>query len=161
MFSFFKKKAQLPKCGRLIRYIPKHDGFGRVLYGEFIFAKEDIQNELIKKLENNPHLFDGHEGAIFNWIGNSDESINEVTDVPEIWNRFIYIADELIHQGLCISCICSVCHNKLPLDSLINDDDNELKNGWNSNKLFCNNGHLLLRAETTHIILSDYQRGKA
>lgn len=140
-----------PPSGNLIRYKQKNNRWGTETYGEFTFNRSDVFTELRTRLNKTPHLQDKHEGAIFNWVmRHADDSI-EISDLPEAWDRFRFVADELIHKKHYVNCICSMCDKELSDDEIIHNDDNNSKKGWNSNKLFCKNGHLLLEVETMHI----------
>jgi hypothetical protein len=98
-----------------------------------------------------PHLVNTDEGALLNWVQKRDGELSTTTDVPSMWWRFEFIADELIRSGKA-KVRCRECNSSLKPDQLqINDDAG--KAGWNFNRIMCPNGHALLVTENMHMLV--------
>lgn len=139
-----------PPCSSVIRY-SQHD-YNEKILGTFLFDSDDVEDIILDKTESHSNLARGQEGAMLNWLQQRDDSDIEPTDVPKAWDRFEYIADDLLRHGygdiFCIACDRAVSHQ-----DLVKNDDNGLS-GWNSNRLVCNAGHLLFEVKTIHILRS-------
>jgi hypothetical protein len=148
-----RRAAQLwinpPPCGSRVRY-RRSPGFYEESYGEFIFRAADIEATLQARLRADPHLSGEHEGAILNWLRRRDDTILEPTDVPTAWWRFVFVADELVRQGVA-EVKCLRCNESVPNDLLILKDD-EGQAGWNFNRVLCPRGHSLLVVEMMHLL---------
>jgi len=141
-----------PPCGSLIIY---RQGSGRYeeTFGEFIFRSDDIEKELELRIGHNTHLADNHEGAILHWLQQRDNQLTEPTLVPEIWNRFQFVADNLLRNGMG-EIKCLKCNKQIPINDLHRQDDRDLP-GWNFNRLQCPHGHPLLVTERIHVLLRE------
>lgn len=140
-------RANLPPCGSLIRYKPKTvDDEDTV--GEFLFNSSDVEDYLLSVMDENQHLFHDDEGAILEWVRKRNEAISEPSEVPDLWRRFKYVADNLVRKGLG-EVYCSACNKNYPFDDLIIDDDH-FRPGWNRNRLHCAENHNLLTLKTVH-----------
>ncbi len=135
-----------PPCGALILYRPhRHD---EEIFGEFTFHSADLEDALVDKLHENPHLAKNDEGAILNWLRQRDDSITVPTVVPQAWWRFEFIADKVLRNGRG-EVRCLKCNEPIPMNKLLQKDDHG-RRGWNSNRLVCPNGHQLLVVKTIH-----------
>jgi len=112
---------------------------------------------LHKVLHESPHLAGTDEGELLNWVKNRDETLTDATDVPELWWRFEFIADELVRSGKAKT-RCQKCNESLNTDQLQTDDDTG-KAGWNFNRIICPQGHNLLVTEGMHLMIHNKNRG--
>jgi hypothetical protein len=146
-------RINLPPCGELISYRPKivddEDAFG-----EFIFYASDVEDYLLRKIDDNYHLYDDDEGAILEWVRKRDAAIAEPSEVPHLWRRFKYIADELLREGFG-NVHCSACGKNYKLDDLIINDDKH-RPGWNRNRLYCPENHNLISFKRVHYLMRSY-----
>ena len=137
-----------PPCGPLIRYRQGHGGYEEA-HGEFLFSASDVERILTNRLKDNPHLEKDDDGAILNWIRNRNESFTEPTDVPEIWSRFKFVANDLVKAGL-METKCLKCGLQLTADQLIaNNDSGSIASIVD--RIDCPNGHILFQVETMHL----------
>jgi hypothetical protein len=132
-----------------VRYVPKY-GYEES-HGEFLFQAADVEQELQEFLQEYPHLANGDEGAILKWVQGRDESLTEPTDVPTIWARFQYAADDLVRAGKA-EIYCQKCQAIIEPDQIATKDDSG-KRGWNFDRLVCPHGHSLLVAESVHLMI--------
>ena len=109
-----------PHCSSVIRY-SQHD-YNKKILGTFIFSSIDVENTILDWLEENPQIANQQAGSILNWLRQRDDSDIEPTNVPKAWDRFEYIADDLLRHGygdiFCIACDRAVSHQ----DLVTNDD---------------------------------------
>jgi hypothetical protein len=138
-----------PPCGLLIRYAQEH-GYEET-HGEFIFRTADVEQELNNMLCENPHLANGDEGVILNWVQGRDELLTEPTDVPPIWSRFRYVANNLVRAGKA-QIYCNICKTAVGPDQITTNDDRG-KRGWNFDRVLCQQGHNLLVIESVHLAI--------
>jgi hypothetical protein len=138
-----------PPCGPLIRYV-QHCVYEDV-HGEFLFKVADVEQQIKGILQENPHLANGDEGAILNWIKRRDESLTEPTGVPSAWARFEYVANDLVRAGKA-EIHCTKCGTVIGSDQLATNDDSG-KRGWNFDRVACQHGHNLLVAESVHLAI--------
>lgn len=137
-----------PSCGKRIRYRP-HKIFLSGGEGEFEFLSAEVEEAILEKLRESPHLAKHQLGSILKWLQLRDESIAESTSLPGRWWDFHAIADQLLRKGRgevrCLTCNQAVPINVLQANDMIGQP------GWNFNQLCCPGGHVLLRVETMHI----------
>ncbi len=86
-----------PLCGSVVRYAQKcgHDD----AHGEFLFKTADVEQALRDSLQENPHLTNSDDGAMLRWVQRRDDSLTKPSDVPSIWSRFKYVANDLVRAG--------------------------------------------------------------
>lgn len=139
-----------PPCGPVIRYA---EGYGyEESCGEFLFKWTDVEQALRTALRENPHLVNDDEGDILNWVQGCDEALAEPTDVPSIWSRFKYVADDLIRAGK-VEIYCRKCGTTIqPYQIAANDDRNQPS--WNMNRVVGPHGHNLLVVEAVHLMIN-------
>ena len=142
-------RASPPPCGDLIVYRPA-PGYSEETFGEFIFLANDVHENLALRLKNNPHLKNDHEGAIMNWLLQRDTSIDTPTPVPTAWQRFEFIADDLVRKGRA-EVRCLTCNESVPADALSATDEGGSW-GWLHNRLYCPAGHILLTVAMMHVM---------
>jgi hypothetical protein len=138
-----------PPCGLLIHYAQEY-GYGET-HGEFQFKAADVEQELKNFLRENPHLTNDDEGAILNWTKGCDESFTEPTDVPSIWSRFQYVANNLVRAGKA-EIYCRECNAVIGVDQIGTNDDHG-KRGWNFDRVVCPHGHTLIAVESVHLAM--------
>jgi hypothetical protein len=138
-----------PPCGSVIRF--SQDCVYEDVHGEFQFRTADVENELKNFLRENPHLANDDEGAILNWTKGCDESLTKPTDVPSIWSRFQYVADNLVRAGKA-EIYCRECNAVIGIDQIGTNDDHG-KRGWNFDRVACQTGHNLLVVESVHLAM--------
>ncbi|MBJ6903563.1 hypothetical protein JG633_18240, partial [Vibrio cholerae] len=107
-------------------------------YGEFIFPSALLEKQLIERLRQSPHLQGNDEGKILAWVQSRDESQQEPVDVPPMWLRFSYLADDLIAHNIGLV-RCSVCHDEIETGQLQEKSVNLC--GRVERKYLCPNGH--------------------
>ena len=137
-----------PPCGSVIRYTQKYGYEER--HGEFLFSAADVERELKNALRENPHLVNTDEGALLNWVQRRDDSVTEPTDVPLIWDRFKYVANDLVRAGKA-DIFCMECESAIGADQITTNDDSG-KPSWNFDRVICPQGHKLLVVETVHLM---------
>lgn len=137
-----------PPCGSLICYQPNFGGYQET-FGKFIFHSDDVEKILENRLRNNPHLVNGHEGAVLNWLKHRDESLIEPTFVPDAWYQFDFVADDMLRNGLG-EIYCLKCNKPIVNNQMLQKDDHG-KPGWNFHRLICPNEHPLLVVEWVHL----------
>lgn len=137
-----------PPCGELILYRPAC-GSGKNIGGEFLFQAADIEHILKDKLNADPHFSGSDEGAIFNWIRKRSVEIQEPTEVPQVWDRFEYVAIALVQNGQA-EVTCLACKSTLRKKDLV-ITDSKVGIGWFYDQLVCPKGHKLLEVETMRI----------
>ena len=142
-------RASPPPCGDLIVYRPA-PGYSEETFGEFIFLANDVHENLPLRLKNNPHLKNDHEGAIMNWLLQRDTSIDTPTPVPTAWQRFEFIADDLVRKGRA-EVRCLTCNESVPADALTATNEGGSW-GWLHNRLYCPAGHILLTVAMMHVM---------
>ena len=135
----------LPPCSSIIRYIQEGAS------GEFLFRTTDVKQEIIDILQENPKLADDDEGAILNWVKRCDESLTEPTDVPSIWDRFQYVANNHVRAGKA-KIHCRKCMAAIEPEQLATNDDSG-KRGWNFDRVVCQQGHILLSVARVHLLI--------
>ncbi|EGQ8121610.1 hypothetical protein V9R51_002547 [Vibrio cholerae] len=135
---------ELKTCGAYVRYKPKPEGICDSSYGEFIFPSALLEKQLIERLRQSPHLQGNDEGKILAWVQSRDESQQEPVDVPPMWLRFSYLADDLIAHNIGLV-RCSVCHDEIETGQLQEKSVNLC--GRVERKYLCPNGHALLAFE--------------
>lgn len=145
------KEAYEAPCGEVIRFRQDHARFGEETFGEFLFSAAAVEKVLIARLRESPHLANNDEGAMVNWVHRRDRYSDAPTDVPPLWSRFQYVADELIRAGKG-KVRCRKCDETFPTGSLIPKDDRG-RPGWNFGRLLCLHGHNLLIVERAHILM--------
>jgi hypothetical protein len=102
-------------------------------------------------------LAEGHDGyyeehmALLGWLERRDATITTATEVPEVCSHFYWMADEEARAGNA-EVRCCACNETIQASHLVGRDDKGLR-GWNSNRLLCQKGHLLLEYRATHILL--------
>lgn len=138
------------RCGAVISYRQGRDRESET-FGEFLFPATEVENVLVSRLRESPHLIDGDEGAILAWIDKRDRKAVVPTKVPSPWSRFQYIADELIREGQG-KVRCLRCDRTFPTGDLIPKDD-RARPGWNFDRLQCPQGHPLLVVEKVHLLM--------
>lgn len=117
-----------------------------------MFKWTDVEQALRTALRENPHLVNDDEGAILNWVQGCDGALAEPTDVPSIWSRFKYVADDLIRAGK-VEIYCRKCGATIqPYQIAANDDRNQPS--WNMNRVVCPHGHNLLIVEAVHLMIN-------
>ena len=136
-------------CGSVIRYV--QDCVYEDVNGEFLFRASDVEQELKDTLRENSHLENGDEGAILNWIQGRDESLTEPTNVPSIWSRFQYAAEDLVRDGKA-EIHCRKCGSIIEPEQIATNDDSG-KRGWNFDRVVCPNGHNLLVVDSVHLVI--------
>lgn len=137
-----------PPCGAIIRYRPQRGGYEET-YGEFLFSAADVEQSLHDRLNQHPHLSNDDEGAILNWLQHRNETLKNPSDVPSVWDRFQYIASDLISAGR-FEAHCLQCEIDISGDELIAKNDCGLS-GWIVDRLTCPSGHVLLAVKTMHL----------
>jgi len=138
-----------PPCGSVIRYV--QDCVYEGVHGEFLFKATDVEQQIEGILKENPHLAQGDEGAILNWVKGRDESLTGPTSIPSSWARFQYMADDLVRAGKA-EIHCTKCGAVIGADQLATDDDSG-KRGWNFDRIACQHGHNLLVVESVHLAI--------
>ena len=138
-----------PPCGSVIRY--SQNCVYENVHGKFSFRTADVEHELKEILHENPHLANGDEGAILNWLQGRDDTLTEPTNVPPIWSRFQYVANDLVRAGKA-EIYCRECDAVIEADQITTNDDAG-KRGWNFDRVVCPHGHNLLIGETVHLMM--------
>ena len=138
-----------PPCGSVIHYVQKC--IYEDTHGEFLFRASDVEQELKDILRENLNLANTDEGAILNWVQGRNESLTEPTDVPSIWSRFKYVADNLVRAGKA-EIHCTKCGTVIGSDQLATNDDSG-KRGWNFDRVACQHGHNLLVVDSVHLAI--------
>jgi hypothetical protein len=138
-----------PPCGSVIRFV--QDCVYEDVHGEFQFRTADVEQELKSTLREYPHLANDDEGAILNWAQGRDESLTEPTDVPSIWSRFQYVANDLVRAGKA-EIYCRECNAVIEADQIATNDDRG-KRGWNFDRVVCQHGHTLIAVESVHLAI--------
>ncbi len=141
--------ASPPPCGTFISY-RQAPGYQEDTFGEFVFSANDVHENLAPRLKNNPHLKNDHEGAIMNWLLQRDTSIDTPTPVPKAWQRFEFIADDLVRKGRA-EVRCLTCNESVPADALTATNEGGSW-GWLHNRLYCPAGHILLTVALMHVM---------
>jgi hypothetical protein len=139
-----------PPCGKWIRYRP-HKIVLSGGEGEFRFLAAEVEEAILDKLSDNPHLAKHQIGSILKWLQLRDESIVEPTPLPGRWWDFHAIADNLLRKGRG-EIRCLACNKGVP-NNLLRQNDITGQPGWNFNQLRCPDGHVLLSVETMHIFV--------
>jgi hypothetical protein len=139
-----------PPCGAVLLYRQGRGGYEET-FGEFTFRSVDVEEALVGKLRDHPHLAADHEGSILKWLRQRDESITTPTPIPAAWSRFQYIADDLLRNGRG-EAHCLACNKPIPKNEWFQKDD-QGRSGWNFNKLVCPNNHRLLVVERIHLVM--------
>ncbi|MFN1551883.1 hypothetical protein [Vibrio natriegens] len=142
---------QIQQCGAYLRFLPSPIGICQESYGEFIFSGEDIERQLIQKLQQAPHLQDANEGELLAWVQNRDDTLLEPVDVPKIWPRLVYLVEELIQQNKG-QMRCRVCHHEMEIGQL--RDKSSMACGHSQKRYDCPNGHALVAYEGVRLTLS-------
>ena len=137
-----------PPCGSVIRYIP--ECIYEETNGEFLFRSADVEQNLEEVLQENPNLANSDEGAILNWVQGSDDSLTEPTNVPSIWARFQYVANNLVRAGKA-NIYCKECETEIRQEQIVMNDDSG-KPSWNYDRVVCPHGHNLLVVESVHLL---------
>ena len=137
-----------PPCGDLILYRPA-PGYSEETVGEFIFLANDVLENLARRLKESPKLQNDHEGAIMNWVLQRDTSIDTPTPVPRAWQRFEFIANDLVRKGRA-EVRCLTCNESVPAEALSATDEGGSW-GWLHNRLYCPAGHMLLTVAMMHV----------
>ena len=140
-----------PKCGEVVRYTQDRAKFEDGIVGEFLFDSHLVEVALEKRLRDSPSQAAGDYGAILNWIQHREINNQTLTDVPELWSDFQYIANDLIRLGEG-KVHCKLCAKTFPTGALIPVDD-IAKRGWNFERLLCDKGHKLIIVDTGHIFV--------
>ena len=137
----------LPVCGVRIRF-RQAPGRGEKSFGEFIFNSADVEEVLIARLAEHPHLAYDQDGAILRWVQHRDASSNVPSNVPSAWWRFQYTANQLLKAGRgemhCLMCNAKVATNQPP------DSQDQSRGNWVFSTFKCPDGHTLLDVETLH-----------
>ena len=136
-----------PPCGSVIRY--SQSCVYEEAHGVFLFRAVDVEQEFKATLQEDPHLANTDEGAILNWVQRTDESLTEPTDVPSIWARFQYAANDLVRAGKA-EIHCRKCDAAIEPGQITTNDDSG-KRGWNFDRVVCPHGHNLLIVGTVHL----------
>ena len=139
-----------PPCGKSILYRPievmRSGG-----EGEFTFQSADVEELILDKLREHPHLAKNQVGSVLKWLQQRDDSIESPTAIPDQWWDFHGIADDLLRSGHG-EIHCLSCNQKVP-NIMPQKNDINSQPGWNFNQLSCPRGHTLLRVETMHIFV--------
>jgi len=139
-----------PPCGSMIRYDPIT--FYEDAYGEFLFKAADVEQEVEDSIrECTSDLASDDEGAVLIWTQGRDETLTEPTDVPSIWDRFKYVANDLVRAGKA-EIYCKKCQATIGSDQVTTNDDSG-KRGWNFDRIVCPHGHNLLVVERVHLMM--------
>lgn len=141
-----------PLCGSVVQYCQK-DSWGREMYGEFFFRAADVEQNLRERLAEAPHLRNDDEGGILNWVRRRDETLTEPTNVPLVWRRFDFVANDLVRAGN-VMVRCLKCEAEFSMDQLVTNDDHGQR-GWNFDRLTCPHGHNLLCVQKIHILMNN------
>jgi hypothetical protein len=143
----------LPPCGPQLYYrLSACDKRVGQSSGEFIFCSSDVEECLLSTFRQNPHLNTGLESDMLHWLQHRDKSIVIPVAIPDEWDRFKYIANELLRTKS-MEVRCLKCNDKYRSDELQRMDDENLP-GWNFNRLLCPNGHLVLGVLTHHNLMT-------
>jgi hypothetical protein len=138
-----------PPCGPVIRYRQGHAGFGET-FGELTFKTIDLEETLVARIRQSPHLADGQEGAILNWFRQRDDSILEPSEVPKAWERFENVALTAICDGRA-DVYCLKCNAQIPKDKQIMDWHSVKP--WMFERLVCPLGHPLVVLQSIHLYM--------
>ena len=141
-----------PRCGPILRFRQQH-GMFQEAFGEFLFPAAAAEQVLLSRVRQTPHLQNDDEGAMLIWLRQRDGNSDKPADVPSLWRRFQYVADDLIRKGIG-TVRCVKCDETFPTGDLI-PKDREGVAGWIINKLMCRNGHYLLIAEQGHLLIRE------
>ena len=147
-----EKRIQLwenpPLCGSVVRYAQKcgHDD----AHGEFLFKTADVEQALRDSLQENPHLTNSDDGAMLRWVQRRDDSLTKPSDVPSIWSRFKYVANDLVRAGKA-EIHCRQCNATIESHQIATNDDSG-RPGWNYDRVVCPHGHDLLVVESVHLM---------
>ena len=85
-----------------------------------------------------------------NWLLQRDTSIDTPTLVPRAWQRFEFIADDLVRKGRA-EVRCLTCNESVPANALSATDEGGSW-GWLHNRLYCPAGHMLLTVAMMHVM---------
>ncbi|HFQ5284849.1 TPA: hypothetical protein ACGUMO_003622 [Vibrio vulnificus] len=140
---------ELRTCGAYVSYKPASEGSENESYGAFIFPSALLEKQLIERLGQSPHLQGNDEGKILAWVQSRDESLQEPVNMPPMWSRFSYLADDLIANNIGLVC-CSVCHQEMEMSQLQEKSVNLC--GHVERQYLCPNGHVQLTFESMRLI---------
>ncbi len=143
-----------PPVGDIVLYQAKKGGYSDT-FGEFTFNRQDILDYLQDRWwdESNDYPLTQVEYTIHHWLDHHyDRSISQPTVVPTAWNRFQFIADDMIRQGIG-KVHCTQCQLDYNTKQLLSKNDRGHA-GWNSNRLHCPKNHPLFVVQTTHYTLA-------
>jgi hypothetical protein len=145
--AFQRTEAIKSKCSNFLSF--KQTDADEECYGKFVFNRDDVEEKIKQRLLENSSLMDDDEGQIYQWIKGYDSTNFDVTEIPKVWSRFIYLADDLIRNDNSYV-VCLACNQKLNISTLVSKDD-QGRPSWNFNRILCKSNHLLLKVKTVHI----------
>jgi len=137
-----------PPCGSVIFYRQEHGDCWET-FGEFLFPASEVEKALRRRLKESPNLLRDDEGAILNWLLHRDEMLVHPTNVPSLWSRFQYVANDLVRAGSA-KVRCRKCGIDLSSGELVTNDEYG-RIGWNLDQIACPNGHDLLVVKRMHV----------
>lgn len=138
------------RCGTVVAYRQPPSREPET-FGEFLFEATDVAGALVSRLRESPHLIEGEEGLVLTWLEHRDPRKVKPTNVPLVWSRFQYIADDLIREGRG-KVRCLRCDRTFLTGDLIPKDD-RARPGWNFDRLHCPGGHPILVVEKVHLLM--------
>ncbi|ANQ25173.1 hypothetical protein BA894_01335 [Vibrio natriegens] len=112
-----KDYLEIKPCGAYVRFTPTEVGICEESHSEFVFPSKDIEQLLLKILDENPQLKHSEEGALLVWVQGRNNYIQEPVDVPGVWPRFVFLVDDLIKQNTG-TVQCKICQKHLDLEQL-------------------------------------------
>nr|WP_166426137.1 hypothetical protein [Paraglaciecola sp. 20A4] len=168
----------LPQCGSHIMY-KGTDIYGERLDGRFIFETTDLLPVLFDEIHPEPFVMEGgdeidetdvealqvraelnewindcrkefgEEHYIYRWLRTYDPTLFVCNVVPTSFNRFEYIASDMIEAGKG-QVHCKTCSKVYAASEIKRADEGT--SGWVFGVMHCPNGHLLARCKKIHFM---------
>lgn len=150
-----------PVCPRRIRYRQATCDYRRTrTWGAFTINAQSFGESMVRFFpdkQDGTHLIDRR---FIEWLMDADSHSNEILALPEHWWSLGNSVSRYVRAHRC-DAFCIQCNRTHGYSSLRLQDDSGHQNGSNYNRLYCPQGHLLLKVETIHILKMPRPQGKS